>query len=420
MDFIILFTFILFFSLVGPSVFKRMGIPYAVALILLGYFMGPHGIQAIPIDKTLHDFSIIGLLFLMFSAGLEIKMDVVRKVGRSALIISFFNGLIPFFVGMWIAGGLGLEYPANYLLGVLFVSSSVGIVVPTLIELGVFKTDLGRLVISSVVLQDILSLVGLTFILQTVAQTGKVNDPYSYFLLISAFLFTVLYFVPKLTKKYIKSFHEEDEDVFERKFRFIFITLLFVTFIAEVFGLHLIIAAFITGIACSAAVDKRMEEKFNTVGYGVFVPIFFFFIGMETDFSVVLSSSSIRVPALIIAGLIFSKIISGFIGAMFAGREIIESFAVGSATIPQLSTTLATAQLGREVGIFSEDMLTSIVILSLVTTSLSPILVRYFLRMQKEYRDVEERHKKEDLDDIMHSRLIYYGKKHLLKKSKLM
>ena len=85
----------------------------------------------------------------MFSAGLEIKMDVVRKVGRSALTISLFNGLIPFFVGMWIAGGLGLEPPADLLLGVLFVSSSVGIVVPTLIELGVFKTELGRLVVYS-------------------------------------------------------------------------------------------------------------------------------------------------------------------------------------------------------------------------------------------------------------------------------
>ena len=412
MDFILLFTFILFFSLIGPSVFKRVGIPYAVALILLGFFLGPHGIKAIPIDQSLHDFSIVGLLFLMFSAGIEIKMDVVRKVGRSALTISFFNGLIPFLVGMWIADVLGLESPANILLGVLFVSSSVGVVVPTLIELGLFKTDLGRLVISSVVLQDILSLIGLTFILQTAAHTGSVTDPYSYFLVIVLFLATVMVFVPRLTRKYITSFRKEDDDVFEMKFRFILITLLFVTIIAEFFGLHQIIAAFITGIACSSAVDKRMEEKFNTVGYGVFVPIFFVYIGMETDFSVLLSPGNLWVSALVISGLIFSKALSGFIGGLVAGRDIIESMVIGSATIPQLSTTLATAQLGREVGIFSEEMLTSIVILSLVTTSLSPAMIRFFMGKQKECDDALELRKKKDLDEILSSRLIYYGKKH--------
>ena len=411
MDFIILFTSILFFSLIGPSLFKRIGIPYAVALILLGFLLGPYGIEAIPIDQSLHDFSIIGLLFLMFSAGLEIKLDVVHKVGRSAGIIALFNGAIPFVTGLWIAGVLGLQSPANTLLGVLFVSSSVGVVVPTLIELGLFKTNLGRLVVSSVVLQDILSLIGLTFILQTAAHTGRVSDPFSYFLVILLFLATVMVFVPWFTRKYITSFTKEDDDVFEMKFRFILITLLFVTIIAEFFGLHQIIAAFITGIACSSAVDERMEKKFNTIGYGLFVPIFFVFIGMETDFSVLLSPGNLWVSVLVISGLILSKALSGFIGGLVAGRDVIESMAIGSATIPQLSTTLATAQIGRDVGIFSEEMLTTIVILSLVTTSLSPAMVRYFLGKQKEYEDVLKRPKNKDLYDIVKSRLVYYGKK---------
>lgn len=385
-DFILVFFVVMFSSLLGPSFFQRFGIPYSTALIITGFFLGPYMFQAVGGDSelyTLQSLATVGILFIMFSAGLELKYEVLKKMGGSAIFIAIVNGAIPFLTGLWIGKYLGLDTNSALIIATIYVSSSIGIIVPVLKESGLLKKTIGKNIIASIVLEDIASLIILTIILQVVLKTG--NIPISlYFVIIMLFVLSVIYFVPKVAKKYFSLY--SGKDMFEVKIRFVFITLLLITILSEFLHLHLIISAFIVGLAFVPVIDSELEDKINTVAYSFFIPVFFIVIGLEIDpFVIFRASESLKSALLITTGLIISKFLSGSLAALLSGYGLFESCIFGAATVPQMSTTLAVAQLGHQYNIFDTVILTSIVFLSIISTILSPLMINYFVGKKIEF-----------------------------------
>ena len=379
MDYLLFFLIIIGAAFLLPELAKKIHIPYVTSIILAGILIGPFGFKLLDLGDIASFLAFIGAIFLMFTAGLDVGLSSLRRIGKKSVIIALFNGVIPFFVGYYIANYFGYNFITSLILGAIFVSSSIAIVVPSLKETKLAETDLGKIIIASTVFQDIASLLMLAFLLQHI-NPEPVLPLIAYIPIVLASLVLLFFLLPRLQKFFIKQKKEtQKEDVFEGELRFIIIVLIITALLFELLGVHAIIAGFFVGLFLSDAIKHRLVfEKIYTISYGIFIPIFFLVIGMKTNLLTLLSIQNLIISSVIIFGLILSKFISGFFGSWIAGHPKYESLIIAATTIPQLSTTLVVALVAVQFNLFDEILLTSIIVLSIITTLITPFLIKLF------------------------------------------
>ena len=178
------FFLILLVSVMFSFAFRRFNLPWVLALIVAGIFLGPYGFKLVEINTAIEFMGQIGLIFLMFMAGLETKLSSFRNFQKSIITISLLNSLIPFGVGYLIGFSFGFDIMASLLLGIIFMSSSIAVIIPTLESTKMINTKLGRSIISATIIEDIASLVLLSILLQSVNPITALPLPSFYFLLI--------------------------------------------------------------------------------------------------------------------------------------------------------------------------------------------------------------------------------------------
>ena len=381
MDYLLFFLIIIGAAFLLPELAKKIHIPYVTSIIIAGILIGPFGFKLLDLGDIASFLAFIGAIFLMFTAGLDVGLSSLRRISKNATIIALFNGIIPFATGYYIAYYFGYNLITSLILGAIFVSSSIAIVIPTLKETKLADTDLGKIIIASTVFQDVTSLLILAFLLQYISSTPVLPlTVYIPIVLVSLVLLFLL--LPRLQKFFIKHKQKSEtqkEDVFEGELRFIIIVLIVTALLFELLGIHAIIAGFFVGLFLSDAIKHRLVfEKIYTISYGIFIPIFFLVIGMKTNLLTLLSIENLIITSAIVFGLIISKFISGFFGSLIAGHSKHESLIIAATTVPQLSTTLVVALVAAQFNIFDEILLTSIIVLSIITTLISPFLTKLF------------------------------------------
>ena len=358
-------------------VFSRLHRPWLFARIVAGIIIGPHSFGRLETDSTIDFLAETGLIFLMFMVGLEVRLSSLKRIKGKVAKIFILNGGIPFLVGIGLGMYFGLGSLGSLLLGTIFISSSIAVVVPSLRASRVLGTRLGKSIISSTVLQDIVSLVILSILLQTTNSLANIPLPLFYLLLLAA-LVGIRWVTPKIHKLF-HSGREGRPDQFEQELRAIVTTIIGTVIILQLLGVHAIIAGFFTGFVLSDVITSQViKEKLHAIAYGLFIPIFFVVVGLKTDISVFYEvSGAILFTGLILVGSIGSKFISGWLGGRLAGFNSKESALIGSASIAQLSTTLAVVFAASELKILDSSLVTAMVVLSIVTTFLAPLLVRH-------------------------------------------
>jgi Kef-type K+ transport system membrane component KefB len=367
------FFIILTAGLVFSEIFKRLHLPYVTALILAGLLIGPYALNLIQLDDTINFLGSIGIVFLMFIAGSEIKLESFKELGDEVIILVLLNGIIPFLIGFAIGYLYNYSIFTSLILGTVFVSSSVAVVIPSLESGKLINTKIGSVILSSTVFEDILSLILLAIVLQSFTQ--KTPIPLTLYIpLIVLIIIGLKLIVPKLEKWY--RFQTRGKDMFESKLRFVFVVLLATVALFEFIGMHAIVAGFIIGIILGDSIEGKVEDKIRTISYGLFIPTFFLIIGMRTDLSVFTSITHTNLVITVILGLILSKVFSGFMAGNLTKFSTKESLLIGFSTIPQLSTTLAVSFTALEIGILNEEVVTSLVILSIVTTFVAPFAIK--------------------------------------------
>jgi Kef-type K+ transport system membrane component KefB len=377
---LLILLFVLSIGLIVPELFKKFRIPLLTLIILAGAITGPHGLNYVQLDDTINFFGFLGMAFLMFMAGLETDITKLSKSKYKIAIMSLFNGLIPFLVGLTITRIFGYSWTISILVGIIFISSSVAVIISTLKNNKSITQDVAQLILSAVMITDIVSLVALGFIFQS---TSKITSlPLSiYFVILILSIIALFYIVPPVSKKIMQKKLSENKG-YERQLRFIITILVAVIIYFSFLGAHPILASFLAGLSLSGAIlydkSKIIISKLHTIGYGLFIPIFFFVIGMEMDISIFkeFDIKNIMMISLIV-GLISSKFISGY----FAGRLVKlskkNSMIFGSISITQLTTTLAVTYAASSIGLLDSVLVTSIVILSIITTIVGPSLISY-------------------------------------------
>lgn len=362
----------------------RTHIPWAVMLIIGGIVAGPSFLNILSINPTIDFFGQIGLVFLMFMAGLETKFSQFREFRKGLLFLSFMNGFVPFLVGAGVVLLLGYEPLTALIVGIIFVSSSIAVVIPTLEVSGILHTKLGQSVVISTVLQDITSLVLLSLLLQTVSPVTEV-PLYVFYPTLLGVLIALRLLIPKL-REWVMRVTTDSPDLFQLEFRSTFLILIGTVIAFELLGLHPIVAGFFSGLVLADSIkSKVLKEKIKTISYGIFIPTFFIVIGLQTDMSVFNDIGAVLlVMVSIMLALVISKYTSGYLAARLTGFDNTEANLFAATSLPQLSTTLATAFVAFSLDLIDQTLLTSLVMLSVLTVLLSPVLIRiYALRLQK-------------------------------------
>ncbi len=370
------FFIVLFAGLIFAGLFSRLHVPWVVALIVGGIAIGPHGFHIFAGNDTLEFLGQIGLVFLMFMAGLETKLSEIKKTSKKITIFALLNGLIPFAVGFGIGYIFDFSLLASLLLGVIFISSSVAVIIPSLEAAKLIESRVGRIIVAGAVFEDIVSLVLLSIVLQSVDPITVLPLPALYILL-AVMLVLLKWAIPHIEKFVVKN--SSSTEIFRVETRTIFVILLGTVVIFEILGLHPIVAGFFAGVVLSDTIQSPIvKERLRTLSYGIFIPVFFVLIGTKADLSVFgqLSGAFVLIVTIIV-GSIGSKFVSGWLGARLSGFTNKYGYLAGSATIPSLSTTLAVAFSGVELGILSTNVITAMILLSLVSTMVSPLLVRH-------------------------------------------
>jgi len=373
------FLVLLISGLVLSEVFRRFHMPYVVFLIIAGILVGPFVLNIFTIDPTIAFFGSIGLIFLMFMAGLEIKISGLGDL-RGVFKIAIINGLFPFVVGFLIATYFGYDFVASVLLGTIFVSSSIAVVVPSLESNEMLETRVGKTIVASTMFEDILSLIMLSVILQTVNPTSTLPLPIFY---ISIFLIMVVLkiLIPGIRKHLFTPLRTE-KDMYEQEMRIVFAILIGTVVFFELLGVHSIIAGFFAGLVLSESFHSELfKKKLHAISYGIFIPAFFIIVGAETDITLLQDINGVLfLTVAIVFGSIIAKVVSGYIGGRWSNFTPTESLLVGFSTTPQLSTTLAVAFVGFELGLLDQQIITAMVALSVITTFIGPLAMNRLIK----------------------------------------
>lgn len=377
------FLFILVSGLFFSSVFNRLHLPWVAALIIAGVITGPPGLNLFEITPTLAFLGEVGLVFLMFTAGLETRLSRLREVEKEVALISALNVAIPFLVAFLIGASFGYDLVASFLLGVVFISSSIAVIVPSLERSHLFQTRLGSITLGRAIIEDILALLLLSLLLQVWNPVTAI-PLYLFFPLLFVVLIAFRWAIPFVFQIFLNETNPET-DIFEQRPRVVFVIVLATVVVFQLLGFHPIIAGFFAGLVLSEQiVSKELRQKLHVLAYGVFIPVFFVLVGAQTDISLLANTNgALSVALLVFLGAVLSKIASGWLGGRLSGLSQRESLFIGVATIPRLSITLAVLVAGGELGIVDDTLAVALLILIVGTTLITPALVRVFGVIQK-------------------------------------
>ncbi|MCH8748767.1 cation:proton antiporter [Patescibacteria group bacterium] len=361
-------------GLVFSAALVRLHVPWAAALIVAGMVIGPGGLNLIELGSAFEILAEIGLVFLMFMAGLEANLKHIVAIWADVGSIALINALVPFVVGVYLASLFGYALTPALLVGAVLLSTSVAVVVPSLTANKLLHTRVGELILGVTVLVDVTSFILLSIILQSANRTAVLPLPLFYILL-AALVYVMHWLLPRL--KWLGKTYHHRRDIFQRNTRFIIVLLLGIVGLLQLLGVHAVVAGFIAGLLLSELVrSHELKKKLTVIGYGVFIPFFFVVVGAQTDLgSLVAIKGTIMLTIVLVLGSLTAKLLSGWLGARWRGFSSKQSLLIGAYTTPQVTVPLAVAVTGFSLGIFDEALATALVMVAISTSLLGPIII---------------------------------------------
>lgn len=369
------FFIILSIIFIVPNLLKKFNIPAITSIMIAGIIIGPYGLNILQVDETLKILADFGVIMLMFLAGLEVDNETLKQEFKNSLILSLFSLLIPGVGGYLIGQYLGLGFIGSLLYAVIFASHSVAIVYAILEELKMVKTRLGTIILSATIIVDLFTLL----LLSVVIKLGIGGENVGTFLLETVLYIGVLLLaIPSLSKNILGVF----EKLHAQRIHYVLFIIFIAIIVGEVIGIHPIVGAFICGVAVSEALtkeehDELLNKNLNAIGYGFFIPIFFLVLGMETNIRVIFNLSNLELLLITLISAVALKFISGFIALRILGFDRIKNTIGGLLTVPKISASLVAASIGRELGLIGNEIFVTIVALSVITATITPIVVKH-------------------------------------------
>lgn len=375
---VLLFAFLLCLILIVPPLFVRMRLPGLVGLLLAGVVVGPNGLNLVARGNTMILLGTIGLLYVIFIAGLEIDLARFKKYRSRSLVFGLLSYGIPQVFGTMLGLGLGFSWLAAILLGSILGSHTL-LAYPIISKMGLGKSLPVTTAVGGSLLCDILAMTVLAVVAG--ASQGSVDTGFWFKLLGSMTLYVgvILWAVPRLGQWFFKNLGAGRD----QEFIFALTTLFVVAFLARVAGIEPIIGAFLAGLTLNRLIPEHglLMNRIKFVGNSLFIPFFLLATGMLVDVKVLLSEPDAWVVAGgIIGTLLLTKGIASWMAGAFYGYTAAERWVMFGLTTPQAAATLAATLVGLKLGLLTVTTVNGVIVMITVTNIIGPYLAQRFGR----------------------------------------
>ena len=358
---------------------RKLKAPQVVGMIIAGLLIGPSMLGLVEQTDFITQMAEIGVMLLMFSAGLETDLKELVKTGPIATLIACAGVFVPLVLGAvlymlfygWAAFGTEEFYKAVFI-GCIMTATSVSITVQALRELGYLKGRVGTTILSAAIIDDIIGIIVLTFV---IGFKNPESKP------VQVIVNTVLFFVAAIIGGLIAyRLFKSMDNKYPHTRRIPIASLAFcfaLAYIAEkYFGIADITGAYVAGIVlCSIQDSHYIEEKIDINSYMLFGPVFFASIGLKTSIEGFNSELILFSIAFVLVALV-SKIIGCGLMARLCGFKGYDCVKIGVGMMTRGEVALIVAQKGLAVGLMSSEYFTAVILLIIISSISVPIILK--------------------------------------------
>ena len=349
---------------------------------------GPHGEDYLKVAQTVDIFSRYGVIFMLFLVGLETSLGDLRRVGKESFVVSIIGVFAPFILGLLFTALLlpGVSIEADLFIAATLVATSVGITVRVLQDLNKQQTASARVILGAAIIDDVLGLIMLAVVSGIVVHGELELLQMLQIVGMSALFFVIAFYVgPKFLNGVI--WLVRHLDLVEAKMFISFLFVMMLAWVANLIGLATIIGAFTAGVILHDGYFRHWgETEKHQISIKdliapletILVPIFFVLMGIQVKLEMFLDVNVILIALLLVAIAIIGKLLSG----LGAGKGC-NRLAIGIGMMPRGEVGLIFASLGKSLGVISDSLFSSIIIMVVVTTLITPPLLKISIKREK-------------------------------------
>lgn len=370
---VLIFSLVLFIILLSPILLKPIKVPGIIGLIISGVVIGPYGLNWLEKNSAVDLFSTIGLLYIMFIAGLELDMNEFKKTKNRSFMFGFLTFIIPISIGFPVCYYfLNYDILPSILIASMFATHTL-VAYPIVNSYGISKKEAVAITIGGTIITDTAVLIILAII--TGAAQGAIDSQFWVTLGVSfaIFLFIMFGIIPKIAKWFFQKIESEKTS----HYIFVLTVVFFAAFLAEIAGLEPIIGAFVAGLALNKLIphSSALMNRIEFFGNAIFIPFFLISVGMIVDISVLMKGPM----ALIVAATLTTVAVTGkYLAATFT--QLVFKYSKNERNLifglsnAHAAATLAVIMVGYNNDIIDENVLNGTILLILVTCIIASIV----------------------------------------------
>jgi Kef-type K+ transport system membrane component KefB len=361
----------------GPLIVERFRTPGMIGLLVGGLLIGPNVLEVVPTEGgVVHEFGDVGLLYLMFLAGLELDLNIFARHRRHAVAFAGVTFATPAALGIAAGLGLGYEVDAAILLGSLCASHTL-VTYPIVRRYGLSTNPAVAVAVGATVMTDTMALVVLAVIAgRTTGDTGGAELAVQVILGLGILVTFCFVLLPPLTRWYFTTIGRQ------RVLRYTYAlgVLLGGATLAESLGIEAIVGAFFTGLALNRLVPNEGEfmEHIEFFGSALLIPIFLVSVGTIIDPRVLVELGTLGVALVLVGACVGGKLVASLVSGPAFGYSRDEIGVVFSLTVPQAAATLAATLVGLRIGLFDEGTVNAVMLLIAVSLIVASAAATFF------------------------------------------
>ena len=369
-DPIAIFLLVIVIILCAP-ILNRFKIPHIIGLILAGTLFGPHGLNILSNDASFELFGKVGILYIMFQAGLEIDLNTFKQNSTKSILFGIYTFVLPMafgiITGMWL---LEMDFTRATLLASMYASHTL-IAYPIVSKMGIAKNRAVSITIAGTIITVTASLLILAVIVA--ATQGEMNAGYWTKFGVSTLVFCAIVFglLPRLSKYFLRRFNDS-----VAQYIFVMVIIFFASLLAQASGLEGILGAFFAGLILNRLIPSvsPLMNRIEFVGNAIFIPFFLLSIGMQIDLrAFVTSIESVKVAIVMTVVATATKWMAAKLSQVTSRLSSVEGDLIFGLSNGQAAATLAAVMIGYNIGLLDENVLNGTIVMILVTCTISSI-----------------------------------------------
>jgi Kef-type K+ transport system membrane component KefB len=363
--------------IIGPKLAEKLRLPAMVGLVLVGMAVGPHGFRLIDThDIALSALGTFGLLYLMFSAGLELDLKLLSRLRRAALTFAVLSFVIPFTLGLVSAKLIGYAWAAAILMGSNWGSHTL-VTYPMLRQMGLSRIAPVGTVVGATAVTDTSALLVLAGVSASVKKAGGFGvQSLEIVIGLAALGVWTMWALPRIARWFFARVGTE------RGYRLVFGISAFLSgaVLAELAGIDGIVGAFFAGLGLNRAIPERSDlmDRLQFTGSALFIPIFLISVGVLLEPKVLIDPKTLLIALLFTVAVLGGKALA----AVIAGRRFHFSWpevgVMAGLSGSQAAATLATTLVGAKLGLFDTRTINAVLVVILASLVVTPGLVTFF------------------------------------------